>query len=772
MSIDPNATSGLSLAHLVESLAAAADTGAETGENVNVQITQHGLVTVIQNTTSPTIVASMLRSLLCSSSTCTVAAVSGTAGSRRLQGDSSLMTFVYSRVLVAGDTLEPPFISPTSLAAVLNVDPLAVQATLRVTELMARVTQIVLGDPAGAPAIVSSMQLFAETAATLLRLDASAIQFAEQPRFVAPPMPPPVQPPASPPSSPLKSPPKGEDLAAPSPPALLGDNDESSRPPPALPVADGSVQMEMAQSASTGATAATGSVIASIVCGTLVLIAVILVLTYRRCPHRLPGPCARLATKATTKATDQSTDQEAAPAAALQAIDAAAGTLPGSGEEEIHVDVASPQMGSEAWERPPVTPKHETRPGLPQGAQGQVDMEGFPTPPSYFPPKTPAEKEAWIANARRLVVQASCKSLGEAVTTVDHKSIMGVDMTITQGQMLWVIESADVPPGWVIAVRKSSSGIESARGLVPRDCVKVTKGSLPSISGSPSIMQSVFATPGTTTPAPTEGSMATPMVEMLDGESNEPRAVYDAARVLVEPPAAIEPVQQFAIDAPPPTPRAEEEAPGEDPLAERQTSDDVEPDQGSADSLAPAPASSLISGGDDEEPPADGAAREAAPALTLDAEPPDEDADVRMHAELKATTAEVMVPAGTAPGDIFRVIIADGRELTIRCPMDGSPGDMLEIDLPPIDTVVEQEPESPVGPRADMETAEVEIPPGLEPGQSFSATASWGGKFEVVVPRGTRPGSTLFVEMPKYPPAFSEETQAEPPAPAVISLFV
>merc|ERR1711924_225106 len=40
-------------------------------------------------------------------------------------------------------------------------------------------------------------------------------------------------------------------------------------------------------------------------------------------------------------------------------------------------------------------------------------------------------------------------------------------------------------------------------------------------------------------------------------------------------------------------------------------------------------------------------------------------------------TAEVIVPAGCGPGNIFRAIIADGRELTIRCPDDGGPGDVL-----------------------------------------------------------------------------------------------
>ena len=115
--------------------------------------------------------------------------------------------------------------------------------------------------------------------------------------------------------------------------------------------------------------------------------------------------------------------------------------------------------------------------------------------------------------------------------------------------------------------------------------------------------------------------------------------------------------------------------------------------------------------------------------------------------------AEILVPAGTKPGEVFRVVIADGRELTIRCPTDATAGDVLEIDLPP--TVRAQaEPDSPV-PSApvEMETAEVAIPSGLQAGESFSVKASWGGVFQVEVPRGTVPGSTLFVEYPKHPPA-------------------
>lgn len=177
--------------------------------------------------------------------------------------------------------------------------------------------------------------------------------------------------------------------------------------------------------------------------------------------------------------------------------------------------------------------------------------------------------------------------------------------------------------------------------------------------------------------------------------------------------------------------------------------------------------------GDESDPPADGPVRAAGPALELEAEPPDDDADVRMANEPNA--AEVIVPAGVTPGEVFRVVIADGRELTVRCPENAGPGDVLEIDLPPgVADAVGPQLESPTRADDEVENVEVEIPAGLHPGQSFNVTSSWGVEFEVEVPRGTVPGSTLFVELPKPPavPAAGAPPAAEAPAAATISLFV
>jgi hypothetical protein len=141
-------------------------------------------------------------------------------------------------------------------------------------------------------------------------------------------------------------------------------------------------------------------------------------------------------------------------------------------------------------------------------------------------------------------------------------------------------------------------------------------------------------------------------------------------------------------------------------------------------------------------------------------------------AKTEIEIAEILVPAGVQSGDVFRVVLTDGRELTIACPDDAGPGDLLEIDLPPAEDgdLGMREPSSPELGGGDGETAEVVIPEGLQAGQSFTVESSWGGQFEVTVPRGTLPGSTLFVELPKA--AEDDVETGETPATALLQLNV
>ena len=131
----------------------------------------------------------------------------------------------------------------------------------------------------------------------------------------------------------------------------------------------------------------------------------------------------------------------------------------------------------------------------------------------------------------------------------------------------------------------------------------------------------------------------------------------------------------------------------------------------------------------------------------------------------KSVSAEVIVPDYALPGVDFQVSLEDGREVTVNCPSDAAPGDLLEIDIPVsdeevrYDTYQTQEVESALPPTESlhsssepanngMETAEVTVPDECKPGDTFVVESSWGALFEVEVPIGTEAGSILFVELP------------------------
>ena len=160
----------------------------------------------------------------------------------------------------------------------------------------------------------------------------------------------------------------------------------------------------------------------------------------------------------------------------------------------------------------------------------------------------------------------------------------------------------------------------------------------------------------------------------------------------------------------------------------------------------------------------------------------DGDDDVRMAASGCFTAAplqlqlteEVTVPPGCGPGDIFTITSAEGREVKVCCPEDAGPGDRLAIDMPDaghgshkdhVDNVEaaadELSPRSTPRYHGPIESIEATVPAGCHPGDSFNVLASWGGLFEVVVPRGTKPGSTLFIEVPGQPEGASSESSPD-----------
>merc|ERR1712164_189091 len=102
--------------------------------------------------------------------------------------------------------------------------------------------------------------------------------------------------------------------------------------------------------------------------------------------------------------------------------------------------------------------------------------------------------------------------------------------------------------------------------------------------------------------------------------------------------------------------------------------------------------------------------------LTVKAKAPAPDSNV----------SDVVVPPGTRPGEIFRAVVADGRELTICCPDDAQPGDVLEIDLPPASSTMADSPDASgrSSSGGDFETVEVAVPPDRKPGDAFTVQAS------------------------------------------------
>lgn len=133
-------------------------------------------------------------------------------------------------------------------------------------------------------------------------------------------------------------------------------------------------------------------------------------------------------------------------------------------------------------------------------------------------------------------------------------------------------------------------------------------------------------------------------------------------------------------------------------------------------------------------------------------------------AEAFGTRAVIKVPEGTKPGEAVRIILASGQEVVINVPEGAGPGDTLEIDIPDMEDCDSDAGDGDVD--GDVETVEVAVPSICQPGDAFTVQASWGGLFEIVVPRGTAPDTTLFVELPgRAPPDYAgPSTPNHPPS--------
>lgn len=121
-------------------------------------------------------------------------------------------------------------------------------------------------------------------------------------------------------------------------------------------------------------------------------------------------------------------------------------------------------------------------------------------------------------------------------------------------------------------------------------------------------------------------------------------------------------------------------------------------------------------------------------------------------------TNEIIVPDGMVPGDSFIVQAASGGMFDVIVPEGIAPGTAIFVELPAATPA-----SSPFGDQAQVtakngnsalgsETKEVVVPEGMQPGDSFSVQASWGGMFELTVPDGTVSGTSIFIELPSAPP--------------------
>jgi hypothetical protein len=108
----------------------------------------------------------------------------------------------------------------------------------------------------------------------------------------------------------------------------------------------------------------------------------------------------------------------------------------------------------------------------------------------------------------------------------------------------------------------------------------------------------------------------------------------------------------------------------------------------------------------------------------------------------------VTIPEGVRGGQQFPVVV-QGMELMVDCPPNALPGMSVRIVPPPPPPAegTSPRPESPPAKDDETQTFEVEVPPGVEPGQPFSLLA---GDVRVLVtcPDNASPGQRIRFKLP------------------------
>ena len=697
----------MSVVELISTLVASVEGTPGAGTSAIVSLVQKGAVTVTQasaTAVSETALLAALQSTLCSGSTTTCSVALASGGRRLLAQHRQLQTsqsFDYVLPLDSGDSLDAPSIDSATLAAAAGTSASDIQASAAVTETVAEVTSYG-GDTSSALDVPAA-------AASALGLSSSAVSIVAQPVSLKSPSPPPPSPP--PPLPELKASPSPPKDGSPSPP----DKEEEKEVTSALETLEGDDS--------------TIFIVIGASIGGVVLFCFMITIAYcLLCPSRLPGPCAR---RLDARAKPGG---ERAPAAADDAPD-----LDGDSASRIDISFEDNILGL------PGSPRDR-----PQPQQMQLPE---PVLPTMWSPEIPAvahlDARVSASDSQERMEAAAAPLTPSAPETPSQLPFDGTPASqhpSTETRKALVGEPAFVQDAARALFNTSQPQEPRPRAATPSAAPAPAPAASPFRTYSASATVNAPATGEDEDGAPAEAVLpakpalaASPLYAGTNyspmptaREHNDSLAHPMPSEYAPPSPEAL-PVEYFPAAAPPSPTRKPSltRAPAPEPLAASQMYPPIWPPTSPALSVTTA---------------AERAAQEA------------------LEFGIPAGVAEVLVPAGCGPGQVFRATIADGRELTICCPDDAFPGDLLEIDVPALPPKPKEPTDSPER-DAPVETVEVAIPESNHPGDTFTVLASWGGAFDVVVPPGTTPGSSLFVELPVAPPPGTEPDAGTPLSP-------
>jgi len=136
-------------------------------------------------------------------------------------------------------------------------------------------------------------------------------------------------------------------------------------------------------------------------------------------------------------------------------------------------------------------------------------------------------------------------------------------------------------------------------------------------------------------------------------------------------------------------------------------------------------------------------------------------ATLKEEEETAMEVFRVIIPENCEPGQQFQTMVGD-RIVLVRCPPSGRPGEALSITVPKraqntafqqyeqpsFPPIHEPPPPRPRSTNKDTELFEVAVPPGVQPGHSFSLIAG-GQRILVACPLNARTGDKIRFNVPK-----------------------